>query len=148
MKFQVCTCWDDGVLNDERLVSLLRRHAANETFNINPGFMGEVLIKIHKTEVQLRGDTTHTSGKNFKTIILTRTISVEVDGQRTCSGGDGRNLVGYAGGRLVSLQNLIGGAHAIVDGQAIPSAAFSHQGTANLHEAARLVRIDYQIGIN
>ena len=42
MKFQVCTCWDDGPLNDERLASLLRKHGAKATFNLNPGLMGEV----------------------------------------------------------------------------------------------------------
>ncbi len=39
MKFKVCTCWDDGVLNDERLVGLLRKHGAKATFNLNPGLM-------------------------------------------------------------------------------------------------------------
>ena len=41
MKFKVCTCWDDGVLNDERLVGLLRKHGAKATFNLNPGLMAE-----------------------------------------------------------------------------------------------------------
>jgi len=39
MKFKVCTCWDDGVLNDERLVGLFRKHGAKATFNLNPGLM-------------------------------------------------------------------------------------------------------------
>ena len=41
MHFKVCTCWDDGVLNDERLVGLLRKHGAKATFNLNPGLMSE-----------------------------------------------------------------------------------------------------------
>ena len=41
MKLKVCTCWDDGVLNDERLVGLLRKHGAKATFNLNPGLMSE-----------------------------------------------------------------------------------------------------------
>ena len=39
MKFQVCTCWDDGVLNDERLAGLFRKYGAKATFNLNPGLM-------------------------------------------------------------------------------------------------------------
>ena len=30
-------CWDDGVTTDVRLVSLLRRHGARATFNLNAG---------------------------------------------------------------------------------------------------------------
>lgn len=41
MKFKVCTCWDDGVLEDERLVGIFRKHGAKATFNLNPGLMGE-----------------------------------------------------------------------------------------------------------
>lgn len=41
MKFKVCTCWDDGPLNDERLAALLRKNGAKATFNLNPGLMGE-----------------------------------------------------------------------------------------------------------
>lgn len=41
MKFKVCTCWDDGVVNDERLTGLLRKYGAKATFNLNPGLMGE-----------------------------------------------------------------------------------------------------------
>lgn len=41
MKFKVCTCWDDGVLNDERLAGLFRKYGAKATFNLNPGLMSE-----------------------------------------------------------------------------------------------------------
>ncbi len=41
MKFKVCTCWDDGVLNDERLAGLFRKHGAKATFNLNPGLMSD-----------------------------------------------------------------------------------------------------------
>ena len=44
MKLRVCTCWDDGVINDARLADLLRTHGAKATFNLNPGFMGEERI--------------------------------------------------------------------------------------------------------
>lgn len=44
MKFQVCTCWDDGVINDERLASLFRTYGAKATFNLNPGLMGDERI--------------------------------------------------------------------------------------------------------
>ena len=33
-------CWDDGVTTDVRLVSLLRRHGARATFNLNAGLHG------------------------------------------------------------------------------------------------------------
>ncbi len=36
---KVVQCWDDGVVNDERLANLLRRHNAKATFNLNPGTM-------------------------------------------------------------------------------------------------------------
>ena len=39
MKFKVCCCWDDGVVNDIRLVEMLRKHGAKATFNLNPGLM-------------------------------------------------------------------------------------------------------------
>ena len=42
MKVQVCTCWDDGVVNDARLASLFRKHGAKATFNLNPGLMDNV----------------------------------------------------------------------------------------------------------
>ena len=45
-------CWDDGVTTDVRLVSLLRRHGARATFNLNAG--------LHKQKRQLgwhHGDT-------------------------------------------------------------------------------------------
>lgn len=41
MKFKVCTCWDDGVVNDDRLAGLFRKYGAKATFNLNPGLMGE-----------------------------------------------------------------------------------------------------------
>lgn len=45
-------CWDDGVTTDVRLVSLLRRHGARATFNLNAG--------LHRQERQFgwrHGDT-------------------------------------------------------------------------------------------
>ncbi|MEI6026524.1 MAG: polysaccharide deacetylase family protein [Betaproteobacteria bacterium] len=45
-------CWDDGVTTDVRLVTLLRRHGARATFNLNAG--------LHRQERQLgwrHGDT-------------------------------------------------------------------------------------------
>ena len=33
---KVAQCWDDGVLNDLRLVELLRKYNAKATFNLNP----------------------------------------------------------------------------------------------------------------
>lgn len=45
-------CWDDGVTTDVRLVSLLRRHSARATFNLN--------ADLHKQKRQLgwhHGDT-------------------------------------------------------------------------------------------
>ncbi len=41
MKFKICTCWDDGVVNDLRLSDLFRKYGAKATFNLNPGLMGE-----------------------------------------------------------------------------------------------------------
>lgn len=38
---KVVQCWDDGVLNDARLVDLLRKYNAKATFNLNPGLMKE-----------------------------------------------------------------------------------------------------------
>ena len=35
---KVIQCWDDGVVNDIRLIELLRRYKAKATFNLNPGF--------------------------------------------------------------------------------------------------------------
>ena len=40
MKVKVCTCWDDGIQNDLRLMSILRHYGAKATFNLNPGLMG------------------------------------------------------------------------------------------------------------
>jgi peptidoglycan/xylan/chitin deacetylase (PgdA/CDA1 family) len=34
---RIAQCWDDGVTTDVRLVSLLRRHGAHATFNLNAG---------------------------------------------------------------------------------------------------------------
>jgi peptidoglycan/xylan/chitin deacetylase (PgdA/CDA1 family) len=34
---KIAQCWDDGVTTDVRLVSLLRRHGASATFNLNAG---------------------------------------------------------------------------------------------------------------
>lgn len=34
---KICTCWDDGVLNDIRLTELFRKYDAKATFNLNPG---------------------------------------------------------------------------------------------------------------
>ena len=34
---KIAQCWDDGVTTDLRLVSLLRRHGARATFNLNAG---------------------------------------------------------------------------------------------------------------
>ncbi len=45
-------CWDDGVTTDVRLVSLLRRHGARATFNLNAG------LHRHKRQFGWRhGDT-------------------------------------------------------------------------------------------
>lgn len=38
---KVACCWDDGVVNDIRLVSLLRKYKAKATFNLCPGIMPE-----------------------------------------------------------------------------------------------------------
>ena len=34
---KVCQCWDDGVLNDIKVVELCRKYNAKATFNLNPG---------------------------------------------------------------------------------------------------------------
>ncbi|MDD5596684.1 MAG: polysaccharide deacetylase family protein [Victivallaceae bacterium] len=34
---KVMQCWDDGVVNDIRLIELLRKYNAKATFNLNPG---------------------------------------------------------------------------------------------------------------
>ena len=36
---KVACCWDDGVVNDIRLIELLRKYHAKATFNLNPGNM-------------------------------------------------------------------------------------------------------------
>ena len=36
---KVVQCWDDGVVNDARLVELLRHYGAKATFNLNIGLM-------------------------------------------------------------------------------------------------------------
>ena len=38
---KVACCWDDGVVNDIRLIALLRKYKAKATFNLNPGSMPE-----------------------------------------------------------------------------------------------------------
>ena len=38
-KVKVAQCWDDGVVNDERLTQLFRMYNAKATFNLNPGLM-------------------------------------------------------------------------------------------------------------
>lgn len=38
---KVACCWDDGVVNDIRLIALLRKYNAKATFNLNPGTMPE-----------------------------------------------------------------------------------------------------------
>lgn len=40
-KIKVVQCWDDGVINDIRVVELCRKYGAKATFNLNPGNMGE-----------------------------------------------------------------------------------------------------------
>ena len=34
---RIMQCWDDGDVDDIRLVDILRKHGAKATFNINPG---------------------------------------------------------------------------------------------------------------
>lgn len=36
---KVVQCWDDGIINDERLTDLFRKYGAKATFNLNPGLM-------------------------------------------------------------------------------------------------------------
>ena len=38
---KVACCWDDGVVNDIRLISLLKKYKAKATFNLCPGLMPE-----------------------------------------------------------------------------------------------------------
>ena len=38
---RVACCWDDGAVNDIRLIGLLRKYKAKATFNLNPGLMPE-----------------------------------------------------------------------------------------------------------
>jgi len=38
---RVAQCWDDGVVNDIRLIELLKKYHAKATFNLNPGFHAE-----------------------------------------------------------------------------------------------------------
>lgn len=38
---KVCCCFDDGVVNDIRLIEILRKYHAKATFNLNPGLMPE-----------------------------------------------------------------------------------------------------------
>lgn len=44
MKIKVAQCWDDGVVNDIRVIELLRKYNAKATFNLNPGLMREERI--------------------------------------------------------------------------------------------------------
>ncbi len=39
---RVVQCWDDGIVNDIRLIEILRRHGARASFNLNPGQHGSV----------------------------------------------------------------------------------------------------------
>jgi len=34
---KIVQCWDDGVLDDVRLIEILRRHGAKASFNLNLG---------------------------------------------------------------------------------------------------------------
>ena len=36
---KVACCWDDGGVNDIRLIELLRKYHVKATFNLNPGNM-------------------------------------------------------------------------------------------------------------
>ena len=92
--------------------------------------------------------TIHTGGENLITGISDGIIGVEVDGQRTRGRGDGRNMEGVAGRGLVGLQNLVGNAHTVIDGQIVVGTALGYQGAFYLHMSARLVRIENQIGID
>ena len=38
---KVACCWDDGVVNDIKLIELLRKYNGKATFNLNPGAMPE-----------------------------------------------------------------------------------------------------------
>ncbi len=38
---KVACCWDDGVVNDIRLIEILRKYNAKATFNLNPGLHSE-----------------------------------------------------------------------------------------------------------
>lgn len=38
---KVVQCWDDGVVNDIRVMEMLRKYGAKATFNLNPGLMSE-----------------------------------------------------------------------------------------------------------
>lgn len=40
-KIKVVQCWDDGVINDMKVVELCRKYGAKATFNLNPGLMGD-----------------------------------------------------------------------------------------------------------
>ena len=40
-KIKVVQCWDDGVINDIRVIELCRKYGAKATFNLNPGLMGD-----------------------------------------------------------------------------------------------------------
>ncbi len=42
---KVMQCWDDGVINDIRLVELLKKYSAKATFNLNPGLHNDERIE-------------------------------------------------------------------------------------------------------
>ncbi|MBT3194592.1 MAG: hypothetical protein HN341_18755, partial [Verrucomicrobia bacterium] len=45
---RIMQCWDDGDVDDIRLVEILKKHGAKATFNICPGANGESeRIKAH-----------------------------------------------------------------------------------------------------
>ena len=46
---KVAQCWDDGVLNDLRLVELLRKYNAKATFNLNPALHEKSRRKVDGT---------------------------------------------------------------------------------------------------
>ena len=57
---KVCQCWDDGVLNDIKVVELCRKYNAKATFNLNPGLHNAVE---RITEGKTYLDTGHVPGK-------------------------------------------------------------------------------------
>jgi len=45
---RIMQCWDDGDVDDIRLVEILRKHGARATFNINPGGFKSTRRAAHK----------------------------------------------------------------------------------------------------